>query len=297
MNHGLIPLVGGKHRLAFRLVDICASTGADMFVDVFGGSAAVTIAAATRFKKLIYNDLDGDLVNLFQVISDRDKRRQLIQKLRWLPPSRRIFNEDGAKYSAGGHSFCRIGDPVERARCSLYRHCFAFGGKIRNGGFAVSPSCNDSDGNRERIREVYRYRNILRKISKVGEVFRKVLIENLDFSEIVHQYGRFKSCVLFVDPPYDGTESYYSRDFRSGQHAQLAEQLRTVEASVVCTFYKTPKILKLYPPEDWEWRSIQATKNSCLLRSNKVVTEEFVIIRKHQITEKPIDREFCLSRE
>jgi DNA adenine methylase len=147
MNHGLLNYIGGKHRLAFRLVEICAGTGAEMFVDVFGGSAAVTIAAATGFDKLIYNDIDGDLVNLFRVVADRCQRVQLFQKCLWLPPSRRVFDEDGAKYLAGGHSFCRIPDPIERARCTLYRHSFCFGGKVRNGGFCVSTGLRETIGN------------------------------------------------------------------------------------------------------------------------------------------------------
>ena len=58
MNHGLVPYIGGKHRLADRLVKICASTGATTFCDVFGGSAAVTLAAHTHFRKLIYTDAE-----------------------------------------------------------------------------------------------------------------------------------------------------------------------------------------------------------------------------------------------
>lgn len=278
MNHGLIPIVGGKHRLAFRLVDFCARTGADMLVDVFGGSAAVTLAAASSFKKLIYNDADGDLVNLFRVISDRTQRAELYRVLRWLPPSRRIFNDDGARYLSGGHSFSRIKDPVERARCTLYRHLFAFGGKVRNGGFMVS------SGNCKRIKEVFRYRNVLRKICKIGELFRMVMIENLDYSDVIRIHGNHESTVLFVDPPYVGTEGYYSRCLPDGAHTMLAHQLEGCRAQVVCTYYDTPLIRTLYPAQLWDWHSIQATKNCCLVKGNKVVTEEWVIVKK---TKKP----------
>lgn len=273
MNHGLIPYVGGKHRLAHRLVEFCLATGADTFVDVFGGSAAVLIAAAEKLKKLIYNDVDGDLVNLFRVVSDPVQRVALFRALRSLPMSRKIFEDDARQYVADGFSFHRDSDPVSRARKTFYRHCFAFGGKVRSGGFAISTD------DEYRIKEVTRYRNALRKLVRIGKVFQRVLVENLHYSELIRVHGRRPEAVLFVDPPYHGSEGYYSRSFSVGDHTFLASQLAAVRSSVVCTYYDTPLIRSLYPPPRWEWTSIAATKCSCFTRGNKAKTTEFVIVR------------------
>jgi DNA adenine methylase len=274
VNHGLIPYIGGKHRLAHRLVEFCHKTGGDTFVDVFGGSAAVMLAASSQFSKLIYNDLDGDLVNLFRVVADRQYRAELLRILRWLPPSRRIFDRDHEIYVAGGHSFGRIKDPVERARCSLYRHLFAFGGKVRNGGFQISA------GEPGRIKEVQRYRNVLRKVVTVGEIFRGAIIENLDYQDVIRIHGQRKDAVLFVDPPYLGSERNYSRVFGSSDHVFLAHQLTAAPAHVVCTYYDSPAVRELYPADRWVWHSIKATKNCCLTRGNKVQTDEWVIVKR-----------------
>lgn len=235
----------------------------------------MTLAAAEKFSKLIYNDADGDLVNLFRVISDPAKRADLYKILRWLPPSRRIFEEDYQRYRADGFSFCRVQDPVQRARMTLYRHAFAFGGKVRSGGFAVST------GDDQRIKEVNRYRNILRKVARIGNLFRGVLIENQHYADLIEQHGR-SDAVLFVDPPYHGTEDCYSRSFGSGDHTFLAQQLASTRAQVVCTYYDTPLIRSLYPEPKWRWESICATKNSCFLKGNKAVTTEHCIIKATQ---------------
>lgn len=274
MNHGLIPYVGGKHRLASRLVNLCAVPPGNTLVDVFGGSAAVTLAATQRFGKLIYNDVDGDLVNLFRVLSDANTRQSLFRLLRWLPPSRRVFEDDYRQYVAGGYSFHAVPDPVERARRTFYRHCFAFGGKVRSGGFAIST------GDRDRIKEVARYRNALRKLARIGDLFRRVMIENLHYSELIRIHGRRPDAVLFIDPPYHGSEDYYSRTFGPGDHTFLANQLAAVPARVVCTYYDTPAIRTLYPEPLWRWKSIAATKNSALTRGSKVLTAEHVIIKE-----------------
>lgn len=274
MNHGLIPYIGGKHRLAKRLALECQAPGIDMLVDVCGGSASVMLAAAALFPKLVYNDTDGDLVNLFRVVSNDTQRIALFRILRSLPVSRKIFNDDYEVYKAGGCSFARVADPVERARKILYRHLFSFGGKVRCGGFQASS--NDPD----RIKEVQRYRNVLRKLATVGRLFRGAVIEHLHYSDLIRIWGARPNCVLFVDPPYDGHEDYYSRPFTRADHVFLAEQLQGCRAHVVLTYYKTDLIESLYPSARWQWQSIQATKNSCLSGGNKATTNEWVIKRR-----------------
>lgn len=275
MNHGLIPYVGGKHRLANRLAEYIRGTGAEVMVDVFGGSAAVLLACAKAgFVKRVYNDIDGDLVNLFRVLSDREKRQRLVQMLRWLPPSREVFLADASEYRAAGYSFCRVADAVERARRTFYRHLFCFGGKVRSGGFAVSV------GDRPQIKEVGRYRNVLRRLVRVAELFRGTMIENLHYSELISFYGSKRNVVLFADPPYDSTENYYSRTFTQGDHMFLAEQLGSCQASVVATYYDTAMVRGFYPESSWTWHSEVATKNSAFTRGNKASVTECVLVKR-----------------
>ncbi|MBM4165242.1 MAG: DNA adenine methylase, partial [Lentisphaerae bacterium] len=77
----LIPYIGGKHRISGVVAGHLRASGCDTLVDVFGGSAAVTLNAG--FTKRIYNDADGDLVNLFRVIADPATRAPLLHRLRW----------------------------------------------------------------------------------------------------------------------------------------------------------------------------------------------------------------------
>ena len=233
----------------------------------------MTLAAFGHFKKVIYNDLDGDLVNLFRTISDETKRQKLFKILKWLPPSREVFEDDRRDYVKNGFSFSHIEDPIERARCTFYRHAFAFGGKIRSGGFSIS------SGDPDRIKEVPRYRNMLRKMVTIGQTFRKVVIENRHYSDVIKSHAHREDVVLFIDPPYYGTENYYSRTFTRADHAFLAEQLGAAKAKVVATYYDEPALRELYPRECWKWESISATKNSSLIMGNKAKTNEFVITK------------------
>lgn len=272
MNHGIIPYIGGKHRLAKQIAVYLQATGADCMVDVFGGSAAVLLAAG--FNKRVYNDLDGDLVNLFRVLADPERRRDLFRMIRWTPPSRTVFDEVRDQYRRGGLSFSNIGKPVDRAFCTFYLHMFSFGGKTRSGGMSVSVR------DRFDIKEVGRYRNTLGKLARVGDFFRTTVIEAMHYSDLISFYGNKDNVVLFVDPPYVGTEHYYSAPFSQGDHVFLAHQLAGCMASVVVTYYDHPLIRSLYPEPAWAWHGIQATKNSALIRCNKAITTEFVIVKR-----------------
>ena len=249
----LIPYIGGKHRIASQIAVFLRATGADVCVDVFGGSGAVLLNSG--FQKRIYNDGDGDLVNLFRVIANHAQRSELLRRLRWLPPARRIFEDDYAAYRRNGFTSAYITDPVERARVTFYRHHMAFGGKTRSGGWTCST------GDRGRLKEAYRYRNALRRIVEMTQFWRETAIENLHYSELISKYGRRPGVVLFCDPPYVGTETIYAHPFTKADHTFLAQQLTDCQAPSVCTYYDDPLVRSLYPPDLWTWTPIESTKN------------------------------------
>lgn len=267
----LMPYIGGKHRMAKEIAKRLHATGADTLVYVFGGSAAVTLNSG--FRKRVYNDKDGDLVNLFKVLSDADQRKEMLRKLRWTPCSRKIFLEDAAIYKKNGFSFSSIQDAPSRARATLYRALLAFGGKVRSGGFA--PSAHQD----RHIKEVVRYRSVLKKLAAIGEFFRGTLIENLDYQDCISKWGRKSNTVLFCDPPYMGTESYYSCPFSASDHIYLSQQLSTCKSAVVLTYYDSPAVRVLYPSPLWAYEIVTVTRNSQIKYGNKPKASELILTK------------------
>ncbi len=253
-SYCLIRYLGSKNRLAPLISARLHATGRDTLVDIFGGSAAVVLNSG--FNKRIYNDIDGDLVNLFRVLGGGELRKQLLHILRWQPPSRRIFEDDRDGYVKHGFSFSYLQDPVDRARATLYRSLFTFGGKMRTGGFVVSAS------DRPSIKEIGKYQSILRSIVQIGEFFRNTVIENLHFHDLLKIYGKNRSVVLFADPPYPELPKYYSHEMNQAEHAFLAHELANTPSPVVCTFYECVTVRRLYPETIWKYESFERTKNS-----------------------------------
>ncbi len=270
MKKNFIPYIGGKYNLVGQISKRLHATGKKCLVDVFGGSGAVTLHSG--FKKRIYNDINGDIVNLFRVMADVEGRKQLLKMLKWTPPSREIFESDRLIHKEGGHSFSLINCCVQRARMTLYRHIFCFGGKTRTGGFAVSTK------DRKNIKEVAKYHNVLRSLSHFGEFFSNTVLENLDFNELIELYGHKENIVLFVDPPYPGFFAYYSDNLNDYEHEQLAIMLIKVPAPVICTFYDHPIIRKNYPEDAWKYEVVKGNKNG--RQGGNQDTEELILTKK-----------------
>lgn len=266
-----IPYIGGKHRIVGEISKHLHGTSADTLVDVFGGSGAVTINSG--FQKRVYNDLDGDLVNFFRVLADDEERSQLLRLIKNLPPSREIFEDYYREYIANRFSFKATEDQALRAFKLFYRLQFAFGGKLRSGGFTLST------GNRTTIKEVLRYRRSIGRLAALGSYFRDTAIEHLDFAECIALYGRRPNVVLFCDPPYVGKGNYYS--VSHVDHLFLNHQLNLCAAAVVCTYYDSPEIRDLYKKDQWEWHPIQNVKNSQGRGGQKANAIDWILVRKN----------------
>lgn len=269
----ILPYIGGKNRLAKHILPHLARPGIDCLVDVFGGSGAVTIACGEKFHKRVYNEVSGDLINFFRVLRTPELRRAMFILLRNTPAARHVFQDYHRTWLKNGFTFSGIADPVDRAVATFYRHHYSFGGKVLNGGFSVST------GDRHGIKEIVRYRNTLKNLAHAASFWRDTLIENLDALELVKVYGGRENVVLFCDPPYDGTEAYYTELFTPFHKVTLPVLLADCKAHVVLTFYETPFLHENYPPERWQWNFVQASKNASFRGGQRSITEVILVKR------------------
>jgi len=105
---------GGKFRLAPWV--IAHLPPHRIYVEPFGGAASVLLRKPRAYAE-VYNDLDGDVVNLFRVLRDAQAGARLIAQLQLTPFAREEFL---AAYEPAD-------DPVERARRLVARSFMAFG--------------------------------------------------------------------------------------------------------------------------------------------------------------------------
>lgn len=114
IKHPAIRYHGGKFRLAPWVIShFPAHTH---YVEPFGGAASVLLRKERSYAE-VYNDLDGDVVNLFFVLRDMTLRECLIESLILTPYSRDEFTD----------AYGEAGTMVEKARKLVIRATMGFG--------------------------------------------------------------------------------------------------------------------------------------------------------------------------
>jgi len=223
------PYVGGKTRLADWIIDqLPAHT---VYAEPFGGSAAVLLNKP-RSDIEVFNDLDGDIVQFFEVA--RARPDDLKQWVRRTPYSEELHAEWVTDFYSGE----RPDDPVARAGRFLFLRYTQYAGK--HGG----PSGFKRDTPRTRSGDSRVWTGVPDRIDEVCRRLQGVSIQNRHFSEVIEQYDG-EETVFYADPPYvDKKGTYRVDDF---SHARVADSLAGIDGQAIVSYTDPPE--GLY--DDW----------------------------------------------
>lgn len=155
------------------------------YVEPFGGAASVLLQK-TRSYAEVYNDLDGEVVNLFRVV--RDRGDDLVRALELTPFAR-------AEYAA---SFAEDADPLEQARRTVVRSFMGFGSN------ALQRSVKSgfrSNSNRSGTAPAQDWRNYPGALPALIERLRGVVIEQRNALEVMATHDS-PDTLHYCDPPY-----------------------------------------------------------------------------------------------
>jgi DNA adenine methylase len=216
------PYVGGKTRLSGWISDQLPDH--TVYVEPFGGSAAV-ILNKPRSNIEVYNDLDRDVVQFFEVT--RKRPEELSQWVRRTPYSEELHETWVREFYNGK----RPDDPVERAGRFLFLRYTQYAGKYRN------PSGFKRDTARTRVGDSATWKTVPDRIDAVCDRLQGVSIQNRDFAEVIEHYDD-PHTVFYCDPPYLNKEhSYLVDDF---EHADLAEALEGIDGYALVSYTDRP---------------------------------------------------------
>jgi len=223
MTLSAFPYVGGKTRLADWIIDqLPAHT---VYAEPFGGSAAVLLNKP-RSAVEVFNDLDGDIVQFFEVA--RTRSDELKQWVRRTPYSEELHAEWVADFYAG----VRPDDPVARAGRFLFLRYTQYAGKY--GG----PSGFKCDTPRTRSGDSRVWTSVPDRIDEVCRRLQGVSIQNRHFSDVIEQYDG-DDTVFYADPPYVGKQGTYRVDDFS--HAELADSLAGIDGHAIVSYTDLPE--------------------------------------------------------
>ena len=87
MSTPIIPWMGGKRRLADRLIPLFPPH--ECYVEVFAGGAALFFMRPQPAPVEVLNDLNGDLVTLYRVVQNH--LEEFVRQFKWALSSRQVF--------------------------------------------------------------------------------------------------------------------------------------------------------------------------------------------------------------
>lgn len=228
---------GGKWMLAPWIISHLPAHR--VYVEPFGGAASVLLRKPRSYAE-VYNDLDGEIVNLFRVA--RDHGDELRQKLELTPFSRTEFVE----------SYEQSDDPIEQARRTVFRSFAGFGSAAVSGkatGFR-------NNSNRSGTTPAHDWANYPHKgLTPIIQRLQGVVIECMDAFELFPRFDA-PDTLFYVDPPYVHDtrargnpycdKGQYRYEMTDADHERLAEVLHGVRGSVVLSGYRCELYDRLY---------------------------------------------------
>lgn len=225
------------------------------YIEPFGGGASILLAKEPGFD--VYNDVYGDVVNLFRVIRGRNTFPEFQRLVGLMPYSRENFFEMK-------NSYRDMEDPIERAAAyfAVARQTFSGVQKADNyRGWKYSRT-----GNRCRISQsVNSWLNAVDRLPEVHKRLMSVQIEHIDAIDCIQKYahdgtfgGRRFTTLVYCDPPYPldtrpGGQQY-KHEFTDEQHDEIVRVLLDAPGHKVISTYESP----LYQPLlDYGWELIR----------------------------------------
>ena len=175
--NSFISWVGGKKLLRNKILALFPEKGTfNRYVEVFGGAGWVLFASDRHAETEVYNDINGNLVNLFRCVKYHPEELQ--KELDCTLMSREQFFDALAQLEMRGLT------DIQRAARFFILIKESFGARLDS--FGVRP------------------RNMPKAIEYIQVVanrLKQVVIENADYSRILRIYDR-NSTLFYLDPPY-----------------------------------------------------------------------------------------------
>jgi DNA adenine methylase len=240
---------GGKWRLAPWIISHFPPHR--VYVEPFGGAASVLIQKARTYAE-VYNDLDGEVVNVFRVLRDAESADRLRELLTLTPYSRLEFL---AAYE-------RHDDPVEQARRTIVKSFAGFrsasihdprpSGMRTRASVWKAPTGFRANSNRSGTTPAHDWSHYPDSLDGFVERLAGVVIENKDAAAVIRDHDR-DDTLTYADPPYvmatRGKDTDYAHEMTDEQHRELATVLHGVTGLVVLSGYPSALYDELYA--DW----------------------------------------------
>lgn len=239
-----IPWIGGKTLLAKKITEEFPESFG-RYIEVFGGGGSVLFSKDKHAKIEVYNDMNGDLVNLFRCL--KYHRSELEKEISGYLNSREVFYELRDRIRCSGFT------DIQRAAMFFVMIKISYGADARTYG------CSNKFPDTVRFEEI-------------SERLKWVNIEHKDFEELIKQYDR-PDALFYCDPPYHTTEKHYEAVFTEADHYRLNTVLKGLKGRFILSYNDDDFIRKLY--EEYKVIPVERQNNLSSGRFRELIIKNF----------------------
>ena len=220
------------------------------YCEPFGGSAAVLLNRHPAPVET-YNDIDGEVVNFFQVL--REQKADLLEAIGLTPFSKAEFEK-------------AISDASDISDLERARRFFIRARQVRTG-LAQTASSGRWAHCRLTSRagmagSVSRWLGSVDGLSEIAQRLLRVQIENDSAINVINRYDS-QDTLFYCDPPYPhdsrSDQNAYAYEMTDAEHRKLADVLHKVEGKVALSSYDSELMDELYS----NWNRIEAPVKMC----------------------------------
>ena len=219
----------------------------ETYVEAFGGAGQLLFAKPSQSSLVeVYNDINSDLVALFDLFQDKPAFIEFHKKLKDSLYSREKFYEYRVTWN-------QQEDHIERIRQWYIVMNQNFGMHIGQ----RTPSWGYGK-NKKSSAKLFKKRVDLLPLMK--DRWRDVHIENLDWREILEKYDG-KNTLFYLDPPYvieSRVDTRYDHEMTDQDHKELIEKIQELEGKVMLSGYEHP----IYEELKWKKKSFNVPCHS-----------------------------------
>lgn len=233
VNRPVLRYHGGKFRLAPWIMSFFPKHS--IYVEPYGGAASVLLLK-DRAGAECYNDLDGNVVNLFRVLRDVDRAAELKRRVELTPFAREEFD----------WSYEVPTDEIDAAHKMIVRSFMGHGSDSATRSCRTGFRSKITDG---RVLPSMEFSTWSDAIPAFTQRLRSVVIENRDALEVIARMDT-DNTLIYVDPPYchssrtsligrSNKTHGYRFEMTDDDHRKMAAVLRQVRGMVVLSGYPT----------------------------------------------------------
>lgn len=241
---------GGKFTLGKWIISVFPKHR--VYVEPYGGAASVLLQKPRAYAE-VYNDLDSEVVNLFQVLRCPARAGELEELLKLTPYSRQEFDAAFVPVPADY-------DPVEKARRTIIKSFMGFGSVGVTGAYKTGFRNNATRSYTHPAMDWADYPNHLWMLT---ERLQGVIIESRPALDVIKTFDGPET-LFYLDPPYvfdtrqkNNAGKAYRFEMTDDEHRQLAELVYTLEGKVIISGYASDLYdQELYP--NWKRLTRQA---------------------------------------